>query len=256
MDRISSIVITRNEEANIAACVRSVKPFSDEVLVVDSGSTDRTAAVCRGLGCRVLTRTFDDFVRQKNFALSKARFDRVFFIDADERVPPALAEQIAGMKEKGFARGAYRTPRRNLYLGKRAWYGGWGSDRMYFLFDRRRCRYTGSGLHERLAVKGVSVGRLGPYVLHSPYADLGHHLRKIDSYSRLFAAARAGRPRPFLVLEIVLRPLFKFVKCFLFQGAFLAGWRGLVFSAMASFSVFMKYSRWLEAKAGSARKRR
>ena len=145
MERISSIIITWNEEANIADCVRSVKNFADEVLVVDSFSSDGTAAVCRKLGCRVLTRTFDDFIRQKNFGLSRARFDRVFFIDADERVPPALAAKIAAMKKNGFTRDAYRIPRRNLYLGRRAWYGGWGSDWMYFLFDRRKCRYEEIG---------------------------------------------------------------------------------------------------------------
>ena len=258
MEHISAIIITRNEEKNIAACVRSVKPFSDEVLVIDSSSTDRTVPISRGLGCRVLVRKFDTFIHQKNFGLSMARFNMVFFIDADERVPPALAATIAAIKRKGFARDAYRIPRRNMYLARRAWYGGWGSDRMYFLFDRRKCRYEGTAVHERLATGGASIGQLGPFVLHAPYEDLGHHLRKIDVYSRLFASARAGRKRPFLALEILFRPVFKFVKCYVVQGAFIAGWRGLIFSAMASFSVFMKYARLLEMKmSGTAgRKRR
>jgi glycosyltransferase involved in cell wall biosynthesis len=248
MEHISSIIITRNEERNIADCVRSVKPFSDEVLIIDSSSTDRTVPVSRSLGCRVLTRKFDTFIRQKNFGLSRARFDRVFFIDADERVPPALAATIAEMKKRGFDRDAYRIPRRNLYLGRHAWYGGWGSDWMYFLFDRRKCRYEGAGVHERLSTRGSSIGKLGPFVQHSPYADLGQHLRKIDAYSRLFAFARAGWKRPFLALEILFRPVFKFLKCYIIQAAFLAGWRGLFFSVMASFSVFMKYARLLEMK--------
>ena len=253
MERISAVIITRNEERNIAGCVRSVKPFSDEILVVDSLSTDSTAPVCRRLGCRVLSRAFDDFVRQKNFALSRARYDRIFFIDADERVPADLARRVAELKKTGFSSDAYRVPRKNLYMGRPAWYGGWGSDSMVFLFDRRKCRYTGTGVHERLETKGASVGKLGPFVLHRPYENLGHHLRKIDAYSRIFAAARAGRRRPFLFLELVLRPVFKFLKTYFLQAAFLAGRRGFIFSVMASFSVFMKYAKWFELRSSGTK---
>jgi len=251
MERISSVIITLNEESTIADCVRSLRPFSDEILVVDSFSTDRTAAVCRGLGCRVVTRKFDDFIRQKNFALSRAQYDRIFFIDADERVPPELADRVKKIKQAGFPADAYWIPRRNLYLGGRAWYGGWGSDGKFFLFDRRKCRYRGGGVHEFLDTEKAKIARLGPFVLHRPYANLGHHLRKIDSYSSLFAKARAGRPRPLLFLEVLFRPAFKFIKCYFLQAAFLAGTRGFIFSVLAAFSVFMKYSKLMEYKFSS-----
>jgi len=242
---VSAVLITRDEEHNLPAALESLR-FCDEIVVLDSGSTDRTRELAQAAGARVEIGTpWPGFVAQRTRALALARHDWVLALDADERVTPSLRDEIEGLRRRGFDRAGYRMPRVTHYLGR--WIRGtdWYPDAQLRLFDRRRGRWTGALVHESVSVEGP-VGRLRGELEHRPYRDLAEHLQTIDHYTTLWArqsreAGRRARP-----LETLLAPTWAFWRSYLIRGGFRLGWAGFAVSALGAHYTFVKLAKLRE----------
>lgn len=186
--QITGCVITFNEQARIAACLRSLA-VCDELLVVDSRSTDRTRDIAAGAGARVIERDWPGYRSQKQFAIEAAAHDWVLVLDADETLSPALAGEIETLRRRGPGEFAgFSMPRRWIYFGRELRFGDAGRDRHVRLFDRRRTRFGGHEVHERAVVRGP-VGRLSEPIMHDSYRDLADQRAKLTRYARLMSEA-------------------------------------------------------------------
>jgi glycosyltransferase involved in cell wall biosynthesis len=249
---ISGCVICYQEADRIADCLRSLS-FCDEVVVVDSGSTDGTADRARALGARVLVnRPFPGHVEQKQFAVEHAHNDVVFCLDADERCTPELAARVRELLRDGLAADAYEMPRENHYLGRVLRHGLSAPDRKVRLFDRRKARWGGRNPHDRVELApGARLSRIDAPIEHLSYRDFRHHLRTIDSFTRIAAAALAAEGRRTNPFDLLVRPPAVFVKSLLLKLGVLDGWRGVVVAAMAAYTDWQKY--WRLWRLGRAR---
>ncbi len=243
---ISGCVICCQEADRIADCVRSLS-FCDEIVVVDSGSTDATRTIAADLGARVVVNTpFPGFAQQRQFAIDQAQNDWVLCLDADERITPALARNIVARASSGTLVGAYRMPRRSQYLGRVMRHGLFWPDWKLRLFDRRLGRVVANPPHDHVAMReGTSIADLDDCIEHLNYRSLADHLRTIDSYSRQAAEAMRADGRRASVLDLIVRPPSVFVKSLLVKRGLLDGWRGLVCASLAAYHDWLKYWRCL-----------
>lgn len=237
---LSACIITFNEADRIEACVRSVS-FCDEVLIVDSHSTDGTRALAAALGARVLERDWPGYRSQKQFAVEAARNDWVLCVDADEQVTPQLRAEITALKASGFAGFAgWSLPRITDYFGRFLRHGNAYPDRLVRLFDRRRGGWSGEEIHENTRVQG-RVGVLRGHLEHFSYRSLSDHQNRMARYADLMAHALYARGRRGGLGPVLMNPLWRFVRGYLLRLGFLDGWRGLVFALVESNYVRRKY---------------
>jgi glycosyltransferase involved in cell wall biosynthesis len=239
---LTIVIPTLNEGAQIAECLRSAA-WADEVIVADAGSTDQTAAAAERAGAKVVRCPNMTIAGQRNAAITQARNPWVLALDADERVTPELAKEIAGVLANPKHQ-AYAVRRRNHFLGKPITRAGWGSDWVTRLFRRER-RFVERRLHESLEPV-ADLGRLVQVLDHMPYRDLTHYLEKLDRYSRWAADDLADRGRRPRLWDLVLKPPARFVRMYFLQLGLLDGWRGAVLCGLAAASVFMRYARLWE----------
>ena len=237
---LSACIITYNEADRIEACLRSLS-FCDEVLVVDSHSSDGTRELARALGARVIERDWPGYRSQKQFAVDAASHDWVLCVDADERVSEALRREISDLKERGFAGAAgYSVPRITEYFGRFLRHGNAYPDRLVRLFDRRRGGWVGEEIHENTRVSG-RVGRLSGHLEHFSYRSLGDHLNRMQRYADLMAEALYQQGRRCGLGKVVLNAQWRFLRGYLLRLGFLDGWRGLVFALVEANYVRRKY---------------
>lgn len=237
--KLSAIIITRNEVANLPACLESLS-FCDEIIVVDHASIDDTVAVARKAGARVVQRpNFAGFGRQKQAALEEAEGDWVLSIDADERVSEELAREIRATIVKGEHAG-YRIKRRTLFLGRYLKYGGWYPDRVLRLARRDAARFTNHAVHERLEVLG-GVGDLQTDLLHISYPTIDEVLAKQRRYALLSAQARRERGVSGGLPVALGRSIFTFLKTYILQLGFMDGSRGFVAALARTQETFWRY---------------
>ena len=241
---VSAVVPTLNEEAALPACLESLA-WADEVIVVDSGSTDSTAALAEKTGARVVLRPFTTYGDQRNHGASLARNDWVLCVDADERVSPELAGEIESRLGAGPDRCGYRIPRITTFAGAVIRHCGWQRDRVLCLYDRRRGAWDPRLVHERVRLEG-EAGDLGAPLHHHTYRDLGSYADKSRRYAELGArelhqAGRRSGPAALLLL-----PAARFLKMYVLNRGFLDGMPGLVLCVIAAYGVFVKYARLWE----------
>ena len=238
---LSAIVITRNEEANIADCLASLS-FANEIVVVDSGSTDRTVELARAAGARVVsTADWPGFGAQKNIALAEASQRWVLSIDADERVTPALRDEVmAVVKGSACAHDAWDMPRRSSFCGQYMNHSGWYPDRVTRLFLRDRARFSADLVHERVIVEG-RTGHLRSDLLHTTYPDLETMLAKLDRYSTLAAQSMFERGQSSSPGAAVVRGAWAFLRTYLFRLGFLDGALGWVLAVSIAETTYYKY---------------
>jgi len=236
---LGALVITRNEEANIARCLRSVS-FADRVLVVDSFSTDRTVEIARSLGADVRSRAFAGYSEQKTFALSQLDTEWVLWIDADEEVSPALREDIVRALHSPPDIDGHYVPRLVVYLGREMRHGGWYPDPKLRLFRRTRGRFDGRLVHEGVIVEG-RTGRLRGELRHFPYRDRAHHLEKVERYAALAAQQLRVEGRQPSWLDERVRPIARFLRMWIVKGGFLDGRAGFAAAVMGARYVARKY---------------
>ena len=244
---LSVLVITRDEAQNIQECLASVA-FADEILVVDSGSTDRTRELARAAGARVEEHPFESAGRQRNWALPLLEHSWCLVLDADERVTPELAREIERTVAADGPADGYTMPRRSFFLGTPIRHAGWGRDRVLRLFRRERGRYDDALVHESLELQGRRAELEGA-LLHYTYRTLDDYLAKLASYTARGAAdlQRQGR-RPSLP-TLLLRPPARFFRMYVLQGGFLDGMAGLLLCLLTGYSVWLKYAQAREAVA-------
>lgn len=251
---LSVVLITRNEEANIAQCLASVS-FAAEIVIVDSGSTDRTVELAHAAGAKVSqTQDWPGFGAQKNRALAQATRSWVLAIDADERVTPALRDEIFSVIAAGESRFAgWDMPRRSSICGHDMAHSGWYPDRVTRLFRRGRGRFSDDLVHERVIVDGA-VGHLRADLLHTTYPDIETMLRKLDRYSSDSARAMHENGVRSSFAGALLRGLWAFVRTYVLRRGFLDGRMGLVVALSVAETTYYKYLKlWLMGKGTEAR---
>lgn len=248
--KLSATVVCGNEEANIAECLESLR-FCDEIVVVDSLSTDRTPEIASAYTERVIRRPWAGYVAQKQFALEQATGDWVLHLDADERCTAALREAIeAALAGPDAERTAGFEVRRHVhYLGRWIDHGGWYPDWKLRLVRRDRARWTGSDPHDRLEVEGV-VGRLAADLVHFTYRDFAQHIATVERFAEVVAEGWSKGGRRFSLLDAVLHPPAKFLECYVWKRGFLDGWPGFVIAATSAFYVFAKQVKLREKQRG------
>ncbi|HUH90664.1 MAG TPA: glycosyltransferase family 2 protein [Lysobacter sp.] len=227
---ISACIITFNEADRIGDCLASLA-FCDEIVVVDSFSTDATVEIARALGARVLQRPFDGFRSQKQFAIEQAGHDWVLCLDADERVGDALRASILATRDNGFNDAAgYRFARLDCYFGRFLRHGNAYPDHVLRLFDRRRGGWRGQReIHEAASVDGP-VQTLAGDLIHYPYRSLDQQLTKTQRYARMMAEHDFTRGKRASLAKLVLSPAWRFWRGYLLRGGFRDGWHGLVYA--------------------------
>jgi len=244
LPEVTAVIITFNEEDRIAEAVASAA-CCDEILVVDSESTDGTREIAARMGARVLVRKWEGYSSQKNFAAGEAVHDWILSIDADERLSIELADEITAWKKKpALAPAAYSMARRAFYLGKWINHSGWYPDRKIRLYNRQYCQWEGSFVHEWVKVNG-EVGRMKGDLLHFPFRDWQECQAKIDKYTALAAAERRASGKRGNIFTLIFGPAAAFIRSFIFQAGFLDGWRGFVIAYSAARYVFLRQFRIL-----------
>jgi len=248
--RLSACVISFQEADRIGDCLRSLA-FCDEIVVVDSHSTDGTPEIARALGARVIDRDWPGFVAQKEFALRAATHDFVLCLDSDERVSATLRREIEELRARGFSGAAgWTMPRCTSYLGSWIRRGGWYPDRQLRLFDRRRGHWGGHDPHDRVELDGPR-GALSGDILHDAYRSFADHMRTVDRYTTIMAEGLHTRGERARSLDLVTHPLARFVRFYVLKRGCLDGWRGLLVAGMAATYAFLKYAKLLALQRGA-----
>ncbi|MCB2376220.1 glycosyltransferase family 2 protein [Hymenobacter sp. BT635] len=249
---LSVVIITFNEEANIGRCLAAVGDIADEVLVVDSFSTDQTVAICRQHGARVVQHAFAGYVEQKNYATAQARHDYVLQLDADEVLTNELRASIRAVKSS-WQHAGYMLARLTNYCGTWVRHGGWYPDRKLRLYDRRLGQWEGLLLHERFEVAaGQSVGALAGDALHYSYHSVEQHVSQLNRFTSISAAELTLRGKYRVTLfHLLLKPVWKFVHGYFFRLGFLDGFAGLCIATISAWGVFLKFAK-LRTKSATA----
>jgi glycosyltransferase involved in cell wall biosynthesis len=247
--KLTVTVITRNESAHIAAALQSVA-WADEIVVVDSRSTDDTVAIARQYATRVEERDWPGYSAQKNYAAGIASNDWILSLDADERVTPELAGEIRDMLQSEPANRGFRIPRVTWYLGRWVRSTDWYPDYQLRLYDRRAGTWNGRPVHESVTLNGTP-GMLRHELQHYAYRDISHHLATIDRYTTLAAEQWLAEGRRTNALEMLIHPRLAFVRNYLLRGGIAEGAAGLLVSKMNSYYVFLKFAKLWELQQGS-----
>jgi len=242
--KLTVTVITHNESANIAAALESVR-WADEIVVVDSESTDDTITTARRFTDRVVVRPWPGYVAQKNFAAEQASHDWILSIDADERVSAPLAQEIRTLMNGSPTVVGYRIPRVSFHFGRWIRSTDWYPDYQLRLYDRRRARWAGRYVHESVRADGP-VGQLAGELQHYPYRDVSHHLQTMDRYTTLAARQMFEDGRRAGWIDILVLPRLAFVRNYILRGGFRDGMPGLVISAMNAYYVGLKFAKLWE----------
>ncbi|HEY0996307.1 MAG TPA: glycosyltransferase family 2 protein [Gemmatimonadaceae bacterium] len=250
---LSAVLIVQDEEHYLPDCLASLAGVAQEVVVLDGGSTDATVAIAGRAGARVHHRPFDNFGAQKQAALELATGEWVLSIDADERLTPALAREIARVIADPAAHDGYTIRRRMAYLGTPLKHGGAENDWVLRLVRRSRARFTPVAVHERLVVEG-SEGRLREVMDHLKYRTLAEHVATIDHYTSLAAADMRARGRRFSPFHLLRIPAEIWARLIL-RGGILDGRAGIIHAAMAGFYAFLKFAKLYGGAAGDGGRR-
>lgn len=249
--RLSVAIITMNEESNIRRTLESVT-WADEIVVVDSGSIDRTVPICREYTDKVIHQDWLGYARQKNLAIERTSGGWVLSLDADEPLEPGLAEEIRAIIASPSALDGYRIPRKTIFLGKWIRHGGWYPDLNLRLFRKGKGRFQERAVHEAIRVDG-SVGTTRHAIVHHTYPDIVSYMARISAYSTLAVDVMAeqgiGRFKASW-LNIITRPVLTFVHKYFLRLGFLDGKHGLILNLFHSYYVFAKYAKAWERREG------
>lgn len=242
MKGISAVIITFNEERNIARCIDSLADIASEVLVVDSFSNDRTIEIARKKGARVIQREWEGYAATKNYANSLVQNEYILSVDADEALSCHLKDSILKEKQRGL-KGVYEFSRLTNYCGKWIRYGGWYPDRKIRLFPKDGSLWNGEFVHEKLSFSGDPVKTtLKGDLLHYSYYTIQDHRLRIEKYSVLEAKKLQANRKRFFWVGLVLGPPLQFIKMYFLKAGFLDGYYGFAVAAMSAFAKFKRYN--------------
>lgn len=239
---LSAIIITLNEERNIGRCIESLKSVADEILVVDSFSTDRTQEICISQDVKFVQNEWKGYSAQKNFAQVLASHDFIISLDADEAISGELAESIRKTKNSEAIQ-TYSFNRLTNYCGKWIRHGGWYPDIKIRMYDRRKCRWEGS-IHERLLYpEGENVTLLKGDCHHYTFYSVDEHRKQVEKFTSLMAEEEFAKGRRASWMRIIFSPVVKFIRDYVIRGGFMDGREGFLISRISAHATFLKYSK-------------
>jgi glycosyltransferase involved in cell wall biosynthesis len=248
MRKLSVIITTNNEADNIQGVLETVR-WADEIMVVDSFSTDNTVELAKAYTDFVVQREYKGPADQKNWAIPQVAHEWILLLDADERVTPELKTEIQDWLAKpDIPYDAFWIGRRNFFLGKEVRYSGWQGDAVVRFFHRDKCRYNDKQVHEEIQTEGIRVSRLSAKMTHNTYKNMSHYLDKVRRYAKWSAQDYAVKTPTVTAFHLVIKPFFRFIKHYVFQQGFRDGRLGLIISAILAWSVFLRYVYLLEAR--------
>ena len=252
MFKISSIIIAKNEELNIRRCIKSQLSCIDEIIVlIDEQSSDKTLDIVKSFqAVKYGIVKWRGYAKTKQYAVSLSSSDWILWIDADEELTAGLSDEIIKFKNNLPSYSAYSIPRKAFFLGKWIKYSGWYPGRVTRLFDKNEVKFSESDVHEHLVVKG-ETGKLQNDINHYTDPDIHHYFVKYNRYTSLAAEELFKKGKSFLISDIVLRPLFIFIKMYIIKRGFLDGVQGFILAVFSSAYVFTKYCKLWEIKKNS-----
>ena len=251
---LSVLVPTKNEIANVRACLESAR-WAEEVVVVDSGSSDGTLEIARSIADRVLEHEYVNSAAQKNWALPQLTHKWVLIVDADERVTPELRAEIERVLADPARLDGYWIRRANHFLGKPIRGAGWQRDKVLRLFDRTQGAYEPLHVHAEVVIRSGRVGTLSARLVHHTYRDLDAYFEKFGRYTRWSAEDLEARGVRASASRLLLRPWLRFLRMYFLEGGYREGRHGIVLCMLAAFSVFTKYARlWEKEVKGEPRR--
>ncbi len=239
LGKISCIIITRNEAKNIRRCLQSIS-WADEIILVDSESTDDTKRIASEFTDKIYDLRWEGFGPAKEFAKGKAKGEWIFSLDADEVVTERLRDEIWQVVRSDDSLDGYFIPRRSNFLGRWMKHGGWYPDRVLRLFKKSRGSFNHRLVHEEAKISG-KTGRLKNDILHYTDPDFDHYLKKLNQYTSLDAFQLYRQRKKAKLSDILFRPPLTFVKMYILKAGFLDGLPGLILSLSSAFHVFSKY---------------
>jgi len=238
MVKISVCIITLNEEHTIEDCLKSVS-WCDEIVLVDSGSTDQTVAICQSMGCRVIYNKFTSFSSQRQLAASLAANDWILFVDADERLSPKLIDELRSLEPKYVA---YNINFRTYLYGRLMRSCGLRNEKHIRLYNRKYAKFSDNSVHEQLVVEGL-VGSLQNHINHFTHPDLHESLEKINRYTELWSNEKIAGGKKTSVIKVVIQFPFKFIQYYIVRGGIVDGFPGFIYSFSTGVYGTMKYAK-------------
>lgn len=249
---LSVAIITLNEEDRLPDCLESVR-FADEIVVVDSGSTDNTVKIAEQFGARIFSQHWLGFGPQKQFAIDQCINDWVLILDADERLPEETTAEIYTLFAGSMNHAAYSFPRKNYFSGKWIRHGGWWPDRVVRLFRKNTCRMSSSMVHESIITKDT-IGKIQNPISHYTNRNLHQTIDKINKYSSVGAKQLFNTKGNSSSLKALMKALWKFFHFYFIRLGFLDGYQGLVIAVSDAMNVFFKHAKFIEIKNASKTK--
>jgi glycosyltransferase involved in cell wall biosynthesis len=246
MIKLSVVIITFNEEQNIERCIRSVMDIADEIVILDSVSTDKTKEICLGFPVRFLEQPFLGYIEQKNKALEFAQFPYVLSLDADEALSEHLKDSIREVKND-WKKDGYAFNRLTNYCGKWIRHTDWYPDRKLRLFDKRKGQWSGINPHDKFELQdGSTLAILKGDLLHYSFPSIQHHLNVLNRFTRITAKESFEKGKRAGMVNLLFSPFWKFIKSYFIRLGILDGYYGFVVCAISSFATFMKYVQMKE----------
>lgn len=237
--KITALAITFNEEINVKRYVESLS-FADEIIFIDSQSTDKTVALATEMGVIVIERKFTNFSEQRNFGINQAKNDWIVFFDLDEIITPSLESEIKEIIANPEDKVAFFVKRNFFFMGKKINFGGWQNDKAVRLFNKNFCKYNGNLVHEEIKANG-KIGVLKNKLNHYSYKSFDNYNDKLNLYSKLQAENLYNKKKKTNVYHFLFRPLYRFLWQYIFRLGILDGKEGFILAYVHSFSVFKRY---------------
>ena len=246
MIKISAVIITLNEEKNIGRCLASLQGLADEIVVIDSFSTDKTKEICLEYGVRFIENKFLGHIQQKNFAVEAAANDWVLSLDADEALDTTLKNTILEIKKNPNSE-AYTMNRLTNYCGHWVKYCGWYPDQKLRLWHKKTGKWGGTNPHDEVLVeKNTKIAHLKGDILHYSYYTIHDHIKQMNYFTEIMAKEAFAKGKRKSLLKILFSPLIKFIKSYFFQLGILDGYYGLVICLISAHATFIKYVKIAE----------
>lgn len=254
--QISCVIITLNEEKNIEKCVRSVLPVVDEVVVIDSLSTDRTKEICIRIGARFIEHAWEGMIEQKNWAVKQAKYPYILSLDADEVLSEELTKSIRHVKEN-WTHDGYYFNRLNNYCGKWIRHCGWYPDRKLRLWDSRKGKFTGSNPHDRFEMEEMASKKfLKGDLLHYSYHNITQHINQANHFANVGARTAFLNSKRSNLILILFKPTWKFFRDYILKLGFLDGYFGFIICTISANATFLKYIRLKEIWSQEGKKKK